>query len=247
MASQINSARDSTGLAETTTSLPQVSCLMPTYNRARFVRQAIHYFQRQDYQNKELIVLDDGSESVAHLMPEDPQIRYFRSERRATISEKLNLGCQLAQGEIFLNWDDDDWMADWRIKYQVETLLREQTDICGLSHGFYYQPETNRAWRFVYPPGLRLWLQGGTFCYWKSFWREHPYPNIATGGADTQFLWNSRSRTITVLPDSTFYVTIVHQNNTCPKQTFAHWYQPQPVEQVRRLLGDAVKFYDSLY
>ena len=155
---------------------------MPTYNRARFVRQAIHYFQRQDYQNKELIVLDDGSESVAHLMPEDPQIRYFRSERRATISEKLNLGCQLAQGEIFLNWDDDDWMADWRIKYQVETLLREQTDICGLSHGFYYQPETNRAWRFVYPPGLRLWLQGGTFCYWKSFWREHPYPNIATGG-----------------------------------------------------------------
>ena len=35
-----------------------VSCIMPTYDRRKFVPQAIKYFLRQDYQNTELIVLD---------------------------------------------------------------------------------------------------------------------------------------------------------------------------------------------
>ena len=37
------------------------SCIMPTYNRWRFVLQAIKYFLRQDYEPKELIIIDGGT------------------------------------------------------------------------------------------------------------------------------------------------------------------------------------------
>ena len=45
------------------TGLPLVSCVMPTANRRPYVAQAIRYFQRQDYPNKELVILDDGEDT----------------------------------------------------------------------------------------------------------------------------------------------------------------------------------------
>jgi glycosyltransferase involved in cell wall biosynthesis len=48
---------------------------MPTRNRRRFVSQAIGYFLRQDYPNKELVVVDDGEDAVANLIPPDCRIR----------------------------------------------------------------------------------------------------------------------------------------------------------------------------
>lgn len=46
---------------------PFVSCIMPTYDRRRFVPQAIKYFLRQDYSNKELAILDDGAKALSEL------------------------------------------------------------------------------------------------------------------------------------------------------------------------------------
>jgi hypothetical protein len=51
---------------------------MPTYNRRHFVPRAIEYSLRQDYPNKELIVVDDGHESVSDLVPNSDRIRYIR-------------------------------------------------------------------------------------------------------------------------------------------------------------------------
>jgi len=50
---------------------PLVSCIMPTANREKFIPLAVKYFQRQDYPNKELVVLDDGNKPVKHLLPDE--------------------------------------------------------------------------------------------------------------------------------------------------------------------------------
>jgi glycosyltransferase involved in cell wall biosynthesis len=55
--------------------LPLVSCIMPTFNRRPFVPQAIRYFLAQDYPEKEFIIVDDGADSVADLVPDDPRVR----------------------------------------------------------------------------------------------------------------------------------------------------------------------------
>ena len=77
-------------------SLPLVSCIMPTYNRRRYVAQAILYFLRQDYPNRELIILDDGDDRVADLAPSDDRIRYIALDRRMILGAKRNLACELA-------------------------------------------------------------------------------------------------------------------------------------------------------
>src|SRR4030095_9083631 len=58
------------------TEIPLVSCIMPTYNRRLFVPQAIQYFLRQDYPRKELVIVDDGSDPVADLLPPHQPLRY---------------------------------------------------------------------------------------------------------------------------------------------------------------------------
>jgi len=50
------------------TAQPLVSCLMPTMARRRlFVPQAIRYFQRQNYPNKELLIVDYGRNRLRKL------------------------------------------------------------------------------------------------------------------------------------------------------------------------------------
>jgi len=98
---------------------PLVSCIMPTYNRRAFVPQAIAYFLRQDYANKELIIVDDGIDAVGDLVPADQHIRYIRLSQKTTLGVKRNIACEQARGTIIAHWDDDDWHAPHRLRYQV--------------------------------------------------------------------------------------------------------------------------------
>src|SRR5512142_2180234 len=97
---------------------------MPTYNRRLFAPRAIEYFLRQDYANKELIIVDDGTDAVGDLVPNDPQIRYIRLDEHRLLGEKRNLCVEAARGDLIMHWDDDDWCASHRISYQVGELLR---------------------------------------------------------------------------------------------------------------------------
>lgn len=45
-------------------SRPMVTCIMPTRDRRALAGQAVAYFMRQDYAERELIVVDDGDDAV---------------------------------------------------------------------------------------------------------------------------------------------------------------------------------------
>src|SRR4051794_8567955 len=102
---------------------PLVTCIMPTRDRRRFVAQAIAYFQRQDYEPRELLVLDDGEDAVQDLMPADSRIRYVRLGEPWPLGRKRNHACELSRGELICHWDDDDWMAPDRVSRQAARLL----------------------------------------------------------------------------------------------------------------------------
>src|SRR5215510_9707139 len=125
---------------------------MPTCNRSAFVPRAIRYFLDQDYEGKELLIVDDGSENGADLIPDDPLIRYIRLNERLPLGAKRNLACREARGEIIVHWDDDDWMAPWRLSYQINALIEAQAEICGLNRLLFYNSFSDQAWRYSYPP-----------------------------------------------------------------------------------------------
>jgi ADP-heptose:LPS heptosyltransferase/glycosyltransferase involved in cell wall biosynthesis len=224
---------------------PLVSCIMPTANRRAFVSRALEYFARQDYENRELIIVDDGDDHVADLVTDDERVRYVRSDKKLTVGAKRNLACEQARGEIVAHWDDDDWHAPHRLSYQVEELLRAGADACGIRELLFYDARDSRAWRYVYPASQKAWLSGSSLCYRRAFWAKNRFREINVG-EDARFVWESRGARLFALDDPTFHVGIIHGANVSPKRTGGSYWKPHPAEKVRALLGDDCEFYDRL-
>jgi glycosyltransferase involved in cell wall biosynthesis len=214
---------------------PLVSCIMPTFNRRNFISRAIANFQRQSYRNKELVIVDDGFDSIADLIPHDPLIRYHRLNSRCSIGAKRNFACRHSSGKIIVHWDDDDWMSpDW-LDSQVTTLTRKNADVCGLDKVFFHAPELRRAWKYVYD-GKRPWVCGGTLCYTKAFWERNHFPDINIG-EDNAFVWSTLEKNLAINNNSELYVATIHGGNTSPKHTDDRRWQVYPVREIEKLLS----------
>lgn len=116
---------------------PLVSCLMVTGNRKQLAKRAIECFRNQSYLNKELVIVDDGDEDLSDLFIDFPanEINYIKLEKKPenVLGFLRNLSIDSAKGEFLVQWDDDDWYHQDRIKIQAECLL-EGFDACCL-HG----------------------------------------------------------------------------------------------------------------
>ncbi len=106
---------------------PQVSIILPTYNRAALLRRAIASVEKQSFPSWELIVLDDASTDdtpvvVREIAARDPRVIYVRSERNnyPDIAGALNKGLQMARGPLVARIDDDDyWLDERKLEKQV--------------------------------------------------------------------------------------------------------------------------------
>lgn len=219
---------------------------MPTANRFPFAHRAIRYFLDQDYPHKELIVLDDGDDSLADQIGSVEKCRYVRLDQRTPLGAKRNLACKEAAGDIIVHWDDDDWMASWRLSYQVKALIESNAAVCGLDKLYFYEPARDQAFQYVYPERARFWVAGATLCYLKSFWRENPFPNINVG-EDTRFVWGGDARKMIALPDASFYVAMIHPGNTSRKRTSDPRYRLVAPEQIRQMMGGDFEDHARLF
>ncbi len=224
---------------------PLVSCIMPTRNRRGFVSQAIGYFLRQDYPNKELVVVDDGEDSIQNLIPPDDRIRYRRIDTRLSLGAKRNLACELSGGDLIAHWDDDDWMSTDRLSVQVAHLLACQADACGLRNVFHYRPHAGDAWLYCYPEDESAWLAGGTLLYRRAVWGEHPFSDINVG-EDTAFVAQLPPDRIRPLTETHIYVALIHPGNTAAKNVAGQRWRPQPLYEISRLLASDRAFYVGL-
>ncbi|MBA2646931.1 MAG: glycosyltransferase [Pyrinomonadaceae bacterium] len=223
-------------------SAPLVSCIMPTHDRRRFIPQAIRCFLRQDYPNLELLIVDDGVESIAASIPEDARVRRVRLEQKMSVGAKRNLACEEARGEFIVHWDDDDWYPSWRVSAQMRALAEQPADVCGSSRLFFYEAATERAWEYRYTaPGAR-WVAGSTLAYRKSFWQRNHFPDVQVG-EDSLFVWNGANAEIYDLADSKLCVAGVHPGNTSPKETGGVFWSSIESTEVHALLGDDLHLY----
>ena len=94
--------------------VPLVSVIIPTYNRAALVREAVASVTAQTFQDFEIVLVDDGStdetlEALAHW--ED--ITVLRQTRRRGVAAARNLGAAAARGEWLAFLDSDDlWLPE---------------------------------------------------------------------------------------------------------------------------------------
>src|ERR1700682_4446766 len=103
---------------------PLVSIIIPVYNAAHFLPQAMASIRAQGYDSLEIVVVDDGSTDncadVAKSLGSD--VRYDRQVNRGP-SAARNRGLALARGELIAFLDvDDQWPAQ-KLSVQLGRLL----------------------------------------------------------------------------------------------------------------------------
>jgi hypothetical protein len=129
-----------------TTPRRRVSCLMPTFNRRSYVAHAVQCFLEQDFPDRELVIVDDGTDRIEDLVPRDERVVYMGLNSRRSIGAKRNLAMELASGDYLMCWDDDDWSGPGRISYQVAPLLAGQYDATALRTGFILDQCGDQLW-----------------------------------------------------------------------------------------------------
>jgi len=109
-----------------------VSVIIPTYNRADLVTNAIESVLCQTYRDFEIIVADDGStdDTRARIEPYMDKITYFYQENEGK-SVATNRAMERARGKWIAILDSDDvWLPD-KLKFQIEAL-QNVGEGCGL-------------------------------------------------------------------------------------------------------------------
>ncbi len=214
-----------------------VTCIMPTFNRRAFVPYAIKYFQRQQYLNKELIIIDDGEDCIEDIVPTSDNIKYVRLSQKITLGAKLNMGCKNASGGIIVHWDDDDWYAPYRINYQVEELKKNGSEVCGINQLIYLDVRSNDAFEYRYPGNQPKWLAGSTLCYERSRWAKKNFKEINVG-MDGLFVWDTEPERVSILNDSTMSVHVIHDYNGSPKNTNNERWHNYSLSKVKSIMQE---------
>jgi glycosyltransferase involved in cell wall biosynthesis len=108
-----------------------VSVVMPTYNRATVLPDAIESVLKQSHQNWELLVIDDGSTDGTGLIVQgytsDPRVRYFRTENHG-VSSARNHALAKATGSLVAYLDSDNtWNPDY-LRLMVIKVVSDNLD-----------------------------------------------------------------------------------------------------------------------
>ena len=139
---------------------PLVSVIIPTYNRAALLTEAVNSVLQQTYRNMEIIVIDDGStDNTTEVMAGyGDRVRYTRRPN-AGVNAARNLGLKQARGEFVALLDSDDLWAPFKLELQVR-LMRQFTDVgftfsnFEIFHG--RSPETDL---YLVRDGLATWFE----------------------------------------------------------------------------------------
>jgi len=104
---------------------PLVSVVIPTYNHAKFLRQAITSALSQTYQPSEVIVIDDGStDDTPNVAAQfHDQITYL-SQTNQGLSVARNTGILRARGEFIQLLDSDDELCPDTLNTLVDAVIR---------------------------------------------------------------------------------------------------------------------------
>jgi glycosyltransferase involved in cell wall biosynthesis len=126
--------------------MPQISVIIPTYNRERFVGKSIDSVMRQSFTDLELIVVDDGSTDGSRQILEayGADVRCIFQEN-AGVSSARNAGIRAAQGTwvAFLD-SDDEWKEDY-LSCQVAQIKKFPEAVAHIANAVTILPDGGRS------------------------------------------------------------------------------------------------------
>lgn len=131
-ASRATAGGASTAKAPRGPATPRVTVVIPTYNRAATLPDAIASVLAQSLPDFELLIVDDASTDASPQIVselDDPRVRLLRQPRNGGAAAARNRGLDEARGELVAFLDsDDEWLPE-KLERQVALFDREGVDL----------------------------------------------------------------------------------------------------------------------
>ena len=197
-----------------------VSVVVPIYNAADTIEEALQSLLRQTYTNLEILVVDDGSDDRSVAVADglrEARVRIARQAHQGLVAA-LRTGFAQARGAYIARLDADDVTHERRIAAQVE-YLEQHGDVGLLGSHARFEHSDGRGWVFE-PPAAdralrRYLLWDNPFVHSSVMFRRTAYDAAGgyTQGANEDYrLWIRMARgwKLAVLPE----VLVTHRIRT---------------------------------
>lgn len=122
---------------------PKISVLVPTYNNGKYIKNCIKSIQAQDYENIEIIIIDDGSTDntraiIQDMQNDDARIKYY-FQHNSGISVARNNAIKKATANYIIFVDSDDEISRNHVGFLYDTLKKYDSDVAISSYQIRYK------------------------------------------------------------------------------------------------------------
>jgi GT2 family glycosyltransferase len=245
---------------------PKLTFLVATRNRQEALVHCLGTIESQTYTNREMVVVDDGSEdgtrdSVAERFPD---ATYLRNDERRGIGISLTRGADAATGDIWINLDDDCYLATDDAAAHIVQYFAENPEFavacfrCEAPDGSVRHREIPIRGKVMPPAGSQIaYFLGGAVAFRADALRSiGGYPTDITYGswensvayrlfkAGHHIMWAPGVRVVHLAIPSPYNTTEREANYIRTEVNLACRFLPFPYAQVHALLW--VGFYTVL-
>lgn len=212
---------------------PLVSIIMPAYNAAAYIGEAIESVLAQDHPNKELIVIDDGSEdgTLARLSTYGDRLTLITQQNQGSAAAR-NAGLDAARGQYIAFLDSDDVWLPGKLKLQVAYLQRNPEIEMVFSRWGIWKPD--HGGKFPPPTQVATALNGD----------PDALPSIVperSGWLYNRLLFSSLLHTITVVVRRSLVESVGRFDTDLKRgQDYDYWIRASrhtPIHQIDRVLA----------
>lgn len=208
--------------------LPNISILIPTYNRPQFVSFVIRNLKVQDYPHKRLqvVIYDDGTkplfddyikfkEAISPI-----KLKLIRNKTKKTIGEKRHLLIKAANNNICCFQDDDDIYESTYISHSYETLIKNRAGCVGCDKMIFLYPPYTKSDFYALNANSKILIHEATMLFHKS-WYDKTNGFLKSNRAEALGVTQSvKEKTIALTDPFKTMVAICHPNNTIEKDKF---------------------------
>jgi glycosyltransferase involved in cell wall biosynthesis len=208
-------------------SLPNISILVPTYNRSKFLPLLIHNLKSQTYpHNKlEVCIYDDGTEpftdNTAGLQLDIYPIKlvYHRDKVRKSIGEKRNyLVKKLSRNKFLCFMDDDDIYSPIYVEYSFKCLKDNKAGLVGSSSMLFTYPEKDYVLTGIKCPKKHQ-IHEATMLFTRRYFGSMGGFENSSQGEGVKFI-QDRDRDVFNTDINNVMVCVAHDGNTIDKEQF---------------------------
>ena len=179
--------------------LPLISCLLVTAGgRFEYFKRSVACYKDQTYPNRELVIVNEGpkkyQDRIAEHVADMDDVKLIFLDGFYTLGALRNISMSACNGDIWVQWDDDDFNIPERISTQYSFLSRNsKTKVCYLADQLHYYWPTQELywenWLEYASGGKKKWgLIPGTCMAYRGTRARYPSAgDFASAGEDSIF------------------------------------------------------------